>query len=315
MPQKSYSFHPILIFNLFNLNPPPTSPFLFWNARSLYRKVSIFKASFSSLSPLLIGVCETWLTDPYLPSFPGYFPYRKDRQTGAVGGGLLLLVKQALPSYQLSLTPYPGGSLEYLGVRVTFDMGPLDVLILYNPCRDITELEFRHLFNQLTSPALIYGDFNAHHSYWEPSLPAAQQNRSGSSLADFLAGSASFSLLTPPGLHTRIDPATGRASTLDLCLGSGPLFLANITTGPYMSSDHLPIILDFPSLVPPPPSTGRPRWSLRADNWHSFFTHLSSKTPPTNLPPIEAIGFLTDTLVEVGTQCFTFRASNSPRSL
>ena len=165
MLHEIYSFHSFSPLILFNLNPPPASPFLFWNARSLYRKLPTFKDFLTSLSPLLIGVCETWLTDPYSPSFPGYFPYRKDRPAGAVGGGLLLLVKQGLPSSQLFLTPHPGGSLEYLGVRITFDTGPLDVLLLYNPCRDISTLEFRHLFNQLSSPALIMGDFNAHHTY------------------------------------------------------------------------------------------------------------------------------------------------------
>ncbi|XP_050706946.1 uncharacterized protein LOC126992319 [Eriocheir sinensis] len=90
------------------------------------------------------------------------------------------------------------------------------------------------------------GDFNAHHTHWEPSLLAAQQNRSGHSLVDFLTGSASFSLLTPPDLPTRIDPASGRASTLDLCL---------------------------------------------------------------------AVGALADTLVEVGSHCFTFCSSQPPRLL
>ncbi|XP_050691300.1 uncharacterized protein LOC126982974 [Eriocheir sinensis] len=159
------------------------------------------------------------------------------------------------------------------------------------------------------------GDFNAHHTHWEPSLFAAQQNRSGHSLVDFLAGSASFSLLTPPDLPTRIDPATARASTLDLCLGSGPLHLITVTTGPHIGSDHLPVILTFPSLHPPPQAPGRPRWSLRADNWHSFLEHLSSSPLPPNPSSDTAIEALADTLVVAGSHCFTFRSSQPPRLL
>lgn len=93
-------------------------------------------------------------------------------------------------------------------------MGPLDVLILYNPSQDILVLENYHYF----PPHHVMGDFNAHHSHWEMSLSAAQQNRAGTLLVDFPARSASFSLLTPPDLPTRTDPTTGRASTLDFCL-------------------------------------------------------------------------------------------------
>ncbi|MPC62640.1 hypothetical protein E2C01_056729 [Portunus trituberculatus] len=53
----------------------------------------------------------------------------------------------------------------------------------------------------------------------------------------FLADSDSLSLLTLPGLPTRIDPVSGNPSTLDLCLGNGPL-LTTITTGSYMGIDH-----------------------------------------------------------------------------
>ena len=238
----------------------PPSHFVFWNARSLYRKLPIFKTTLFSYSPLVVGVCETWLTEAYSPSFPNYASYRLDREPGEAGGGLLLLVHQSLPSCPLTITPFPGGKLEYLGVTVTFNSGPLNILLIYNPCLDVSLQEFNFLFSQLSSPALVMGDFNAHHDFWEPALPRSRRNRSGLSLSSFLADSTSFSLLTPPGLPTRTDPVSGKSSTLDLCLGNGPLLFTTVTTGPYMGSDHLPVVFTFPLVSPHPPPSRRPRW-------------------------------------------------------
>ena len=235
------------------VTPSPSPHFILWNARSLYRKLPVFKTTLSSYSPLVVGVCETWLTDAFSPSFPGYTSYRADRGAGGAGGGLLLLVHQSLPSSPLTITSFPRGGLELLGVTVTFDSGPLQILLVYNPCLDISLQEFQFVCSQLSSPALIMGDFNAHHDFWEPALPRSRRNRSGRALSDFLVDSALFSLITPPGLPTRIDPASGNPSTLDLCLGNGPLLHATVTTGPHMGSDHLPVVISFPSVVPPPP--------------------------------------------------------------
>ena len=314
MPLSVPARPPLLLLVTFTITPPPPSHFIFWNARSLYRKLPIFKTTLSSYSPLVVGVCETWLTDAFSPSFPNYTSYRLDRGTGEAGGGLLLLTHQSLPSSPITFTPFPGGKLEYLGVTVTFNSGPLSILLIYNPCLDVTLQEYKHLFSQLPSPTLIMGDFNAHHDFWEPALPRSRRNRSGVSLAAFLADSTSLSLLTPPGLPTRTDPVSGNSSTLDLCLGNGPLLLTTITTGPYMGSDHLPVIISFPTVPPPPPPSRRPRWSLKTGDMISFRTELNSQNPPDSLPPEDKIKYLTDILVTVGSHHFHLTSSHPSRS-
>ena len=290
------------------------SHFVLWNARSLYRKLPVFKTTLSSYSPLVVGVCETWLTDAFSPSFPGYSSYRMDRETGGAGGGLLLLVHQSLPSSPLTITPFRGGGLELLGVTITFNAGPLHILLAYNPCLDISLQEFDYIFSQVPSPSLIMGDFNAHHDFWEPALPRSRRNHSGRSLSSFLAANANLSLLTPPGLPTRSDPISGNPSTLDLCLGNGPLLLATVTTGPYMGSDHLPVVLSFPSVPPPPPPSRRPRWSFGKGDWGSFTIELGSADPPSSLPSTDKIQYLTDTLLDVGSHHFRLITSGPSRS-
>ncbi|MPC60924.1 hypothetical protein E2C01_054984 [Portunus trituberculatus] len=125
------------------------------------------------------------------------------------------------------------------------------------------------------------------------------------SLSSFLADSDSLSLLTPPGLPTRIDPVSGNPSTQNLfnnlCLGNGPLLLITITTGPYMGSDPLPVIIAFPSVPPPPPTSRRPRWSFKKGDLVSFQTELNPIVPPMTLPSVDKIHFLTKVLVTVGS--------------
>ena len=129
------------------------SHFILWNARSLYWKLPVFKTTLFSYSPLVVGVCETWLTDAFSHSFPNYSSYRVDNGVGGAGGGLLLLVHQSLSSSLLTINPFPRGRLEYLGVTITFFSGPLQILLIYNPCLDISLQEFQHLFPQLSSLA------------------------------------------------------------------------------------------------------------------------------------------------------------------
>ncbi|MPC28046.1 hypothetical protein E2C01_021239 [Portunus trituberculatus] len=241
---------------------------------------------------LFVGVCETWLTDPFSPFFPNYTSYRKDRETGEVGGSLLLLIHQSLPSSPLSITSFSGGGLEHLGVTVDFDMGLLNILLIYNPCLNISLQEFQHLFSQI--PITTSGN-------WP--FPGAGETIQVRHLS-FLADSDSLSLLTPPGLPTRIDPVSGNPSTLDLCLGNGPLLLTTITIGPYMGSDHLPVIIAFPSVPLTSPTSCRPRCSLKKGDLVFFQTEINSIVPPTTLPSVDKIHFLIEVLVTVESHHF-----------
>ena len=53
-------------------------------------------------------------------------------------------------------------------------------------------------------------------------------------------------------LLTSTDPVSGNPSTLDLCLGNGPLLLTTITTSPYIGGDRLPVVISFPSVPTTP---------------------------------------------------------------
>ena len=136
--------------------------------------------------------------------------YRKDRQQGR-GGGVLLALRNELLHSPLSLPQWPAGRLEIVAGRVSLQQGWLTVAVIYNP-GGATYQELEHYISSLPPPMLIMGDFNAHHQYWEPDLPLHHRNTSGTALFQIMMDSSHLSLLSPPGLATRLHPHTGASS-------------------------------------------------------------------------------------------------------
>ena len=69
-------------------------------------------------------------------------------------------------------------------------------------------------------------------------------NKTGENLVDAFH-QLDLILLTPRSIHTYICPRTGKGATLDLVIGNGFYAGCNINTGPHLSSDHLPLIVEL----------------------------------------------------------------------
>ena len=69
------------------------------------------------------------------------------------------------------------------------------ILNQYNPGRTVSEHEFDHYFQQLNSPFIIVGDFNANHSLWSS---RGRDSATGSNLVAALFNFPDLCLLTPP---------------------------------------------------------------------------------------------------------------------
>ncbi|XP_069936228.1 uncharacterized protein, partial [Cherax quadricarinatus] len=113
----------------------------------------------------------------------------------------------------------------------------------------------------LRGSTLVIGDLNARHQFWEPSISLGSVNPTGRALFQTLLASR-LSLLMPPGLETRVDPYTGRVSTLDLVLGCGYFTTATVTVGPFMGSDHLSVLTSTNEALEVPVMAVRSRWKI-----------------------------------------------------
>ena len=94
---------------------------------------------------------------------------------------------------------------------------------------------------------LIIGDFNAHHTDWEPSRSSDKRGTELISLIDTL----NLTVITPPNLPTHAYACTGnsaRTSTIDLTLCNVPNLIKNIAMYDpdiYTGLDHRPVSYDL----------------------------------------------------------------------
>lgn len=140
----------------------------------------------------------------------------------------------------------------------------VDIISVYAPKgENILQEEISSLFSR-PNPFIIGGDFNAHHSYWESN---AVLNRGGNEIWNTLCEVDNALLVTPRDLGTRIDPSSGKTSTIDLLFASPTIaFDLKVSLGPNIGSDHRPVRSTFNE--PAIPHYNRPtRWLLDKERW------------------------------------------------
>ena len=80
-----------------------------------------------------------------------------------------------------------------------------------------------------------------HHPLLESST---RENKAGQSIHEILLNTLTTCLIMPKNLGIRVNPFTGKVSTIDLTFSS--LEVANAATiklGPHTGSNHLPVVL------------------------------------------------------------------------
>ncbi|BHF78051.1 hypothetical protein SprV_0602116100 [Sparganum proliferum] len=145
--------------------------FLYTNVQSLLSKFEELKIHLCDLSPDVISLTETWLTqhvDDRELALPGYQMFRRDRE-GRQGGGVLTYVKNGLNVSDKTDNFSCSSEAIWLSIKVPSSPS-LDVLTVYRtPRRD--NMADARLLEELEKFAtrpdiLIMGDFNAPHIDW-----------------------------------------------------------------------------------------------------------------------------------------------------
>lgn len=286
--------------------------FLLWNARSLLRKTAELQTYLRDSLPSVVGLCETWLPPHLALNLQGYSIFRRDRQQGR-GGGVLLALRDGLQYSPLPLPQWPGGHLEVVAARVSLLRGSLTVAVIYNPGGAASSQELEHYIASLPPPVIIMGDFNAHHQCWEPDLPPLKRNPSGNTLFQIMLDSPHLSLLSPPGLATRFHPHTGASSVLDLFIGDPAFNTSTFSTGPYMGSDHLPVLASVPQAPPKQHPGCLPRWRLTSSEWPRYREALQTPPDITTLTLDDAASSFHQTLETAGAAAFHLTTRRTPR--
>ena len=136
----------------------------------------------------------------------------------------------------------------------------------------------------------------------------------GSILFKAVLDSPHLSLLSPPGLATRYDPHTGTPSVLDLFIGDPRFTTTTFSVGPYMGSDHLPLLASLGNITPQSQSKCLPRWNFQSGNWSGYQDALKQTSPTApSLPLEEAARSFSEALRKAGTATFPLTTRREPR--
>jgi hypothetical protein len=172
------------------------------------------------------------------------------------------------------------------------------------PKGDCSKEEISTLIDQ-DNYFLIGGDFNAHHESWSHQTTP---NNSGKSIYSALLQSPQATLIAPHSLCTYINPSTGKTSTIDLMITTAEIACdASISLGPYLGSDHLPVITNT-RLTPKDPIIPPAKWILNDDHWHelnaAIAANLNNKRLVDMNHPQEAYDLFSNTLIETSHSFF-----------
>ncbi|KZS04645.1 Uncharacterized protein APZ42_032370 [Daphnia magna] len=213
---------------------------------------------------------ETHWNSAYNVKFRTYHTLKKDRPN-RMGGGVAILVHKSLQFTPLILNNTD--TIEAIGVKIKCTNNKtITFTSVYIPQGDCEVEDVEAL---ITNPDAFVtgGDFNGHHGMWETNT---RENKAGRSIHEALLNTHAACLITPKNMGTRIDPTKGKESTLDLTITSPEIAnTANITLGPHLGSDHLPITIILNAALNR--SSGRPPgWRLDERKWTEWNENLDA---------------------------------------
>ncbi|KZS05069.1 Uncharacterized protein APZ42_031838 [Daphnia magna] len=216
-----------------------------------------FRNFLSSSTPSIVLLCETFWNNKFSVKFRTYNLINKNR-TDRPGGGVAILVHHSIHYTPLIIRTSP--NIEEVGISINVTgYGKIDIISVYCPHSDCTKEEITQLLGSSnTKKPLVGGDLKG----------------------------------------TYVNPSTGRTSTLDLTIMLAVLACdATVTLGPYLGSDHLPVIIDT-KMLPAHPDVNPPKWIFEEGH-------------DTNQNALQLYNHLQNALLEASHNLFKLTKPNS----
>ncbi|VDI50079.1 Hypothetical predicted protein [Mytilus galloprovincialis] len=223
---------------------------------------------------------ETHLKESDNVSLKGYNMYSTfSKVDERAAGGSSIFVKDNVIHSTVQLTT----DLQAVAIRLSLDKTITLCSIYIPPNSIIDKAKLKNLTDQLPSPFILMGDFNAHNPLWG----SKTHNAKGKIIEDFVSqeGLCIFN----DGSNTYLHPGNGSYSSIDITICDPSLLLDYSwrVHDDLCGSDHFPIVLEhfFNSA-----QQRVPRWKLDKADWSLFEnlcrTELQSKMFETVQDPI-----------------------------
>ena len=258
-----------------------------WNCRGLKANIDELHILISKYTPSAICLQETKLADTYSNyTIRGYDAYHcHGRGVDGTSGGSTILISKNFPHRQIPLNT----NLQAVAVRITLHQRPTTLCSIYLPPDSLKiKTNLYDLIDQLPTPFILMGDFNAHNPLWGKSL-----NRHGKFMENLL-DDYNLSILNDNS-PTYIDSRTAEPSILDLTItqsNTSPDYIWSVLESLH-GSDHYPTVLSDAT----PDTTPKPRhWKFTKAKWNDFQEECKTRLTTEKVDNMEEFQ---DTLVEI----------------
>ncbi|XP_058448897.1 uncharacterized protein LOC131428855 [Malaya genurostris] len=241
-----------------------------WNLRGLRANISELKLLIANLEPYVIALQETKVNQTVIPpNFVGrnYTLLLESNSTHYWQHGVGLAIREGIPFERQQINT----SLHLVAARIYAPVQVTVVSIYIPPSSAQYQTALSELLDKLDGPVIFLGDFNAHHLAWGSS--------SSNALGRFIANTTLDRnlVILNSGSPTRIDPATGHTSAIDVTFCSkslAPKFTWRTLSDTH-NSDHFPITVTIPGWSST--RTVRRKWLYDRADW-SLYEQITAET-------------------------------------
>uniref|UniRef100_A0A1B0DIK5 Endonuclease/exonuclease/phosphatase domain-containing protein n=1 Tax=Phlebotomus papatasi TaxID=29031 RepID=A0A1B0DIK5_PHLPP len=239
-----------------------------YNINGFYNNFTDLNLLGRDYDPLIFALQETHLTSRKTPCLKGYHVFWRNHPSNTAKGGTAILIKEQNWAREIPIH----STLECTVIQTKMRGRYITICSLYlNPGERIDYAKLSSLVEELPTPFLILGDYNAQSVAWGSSTT----NTRGRTIERFIE--EHNLLLLNDGSFTYLSPSYGTFSAIDLSLCSPSLELTfnwNVAKDTY-NSDHFPVILT--DLDTNCSITRRKRWKEDSANWPAFQRQIAGK--------------------------------------
>jgi ribonuclease HI len=217
------------------MNPKGLTSIIQWNLQGLRNKKYEILELIDKHHPYVLALQETKLWKSNNFTIPNYNCIRRDGHLNRTPhGGVALLIHDTIPYNEIQIN----SPIQAIACRTTFGTTTLTICSLYSSRNHHISVDtLNDLMQQLPSPVLILGDFNAHNLIWGC---AATDGRGR--IVETFANHNNLNFLNN-GTVTRVGYNSESAIDLSLCSPIlDPILHWSVYTSPG-DSDHCPIVI------------------------------------------------------------------------
>ena len=243
-----------------------------WNLKGYYNNYQEIEMICKEFKPQIISLQETHIKHDQTPQppkqFVGYFHNFPQNTRAKQGCGLL--IHKSIPHKVLNIQ----SNISTVAIEINLVIKFIIFSIYIPPDQQIASNDLNNLINNINSPFILTGDFNA----WSPLWGSLNTNLRGSIIEDFIL--TNNVCLLNDGSNTHFSTHNS-FTAIDLSICSPNLFPTTEwrVINDLHNSDHFPILISIKSnnsqnKIPPKPS----RFNCKLANWNVYQNHILNDT-------------------------------------